>query len=85
MFRAVRHPAAVIPPFVERTYRCGPPAEFAGPDGGFATYLDVCSPGSHYRVVGIRILHQRHDAARHLLYPAGHCRSRSDRDLHAQG
>ncbi|CAG2158864.1 RES domain-containing protein [Cupriavidus numazuensis] len=38
VFRAVRHPAAVIPPYVERTYRFGPPAEFAGPDGRFATY-----------------------------------------------
>ncbi|WP_354673901.1 RES family NAD+ phosphorylase [Cupriavidus alkaliphilus] len=38
VFRAVRHLAAVIPPFVERTYRFGPPAELAGPDGRFATY-----------------------------------------------
>lgn len=38
VFRAVRHPAAVIPPYVERTYRFGPPAQFAGPDGRFSAY-----------------------------------------------
>ncbi|CAN7776098.1 RES domain-containing protein [Cupriavidus necator] len=38
VFRAVRHPAAVIPPYVERSYRFGPPAQFAGADGRFATY-----------------------------------------------
>lgn len=38
VFRAVRHPAAVIPPYVEQTYRFGPPAAFAGPDGRHATY-----------------------------------------------
>lgn len=36
--RAVRHPAAAIPAYVERTYRFGPPAEFAGADGRFASY-----------------------------------------------
>ncbi|BDB29409.1 RES domain-containing protein (plasmid) [Cupriavidus sp. P-10] len=36
--RAVRHPAAVIPPYVQRTYRFGPPAEFAGTDGRFSDY-----------------------------------------------
>ena len=38
LFRAVRHPAAVIPPYVERTYRFGPPAVFVGPDGRHTTY-----------------------------------------------
>lgn len=38
VFRAVRHPAAVVPAYVEQTYRFGPPAAFAGPDGRHTTY-----------------------------------------------
>lgn len=38
VFRAVRHPAAVIPPFVEQTHRFGPPDEFAGAGGRFPAY-----------------------------------------------
>ncbi|CAG9183786.1 hypothetical protein CURE108131_19000 [Cupriavidus respiraculi] len=38
LYRAVRHPGAVIPPYVERTYRFGPPAAFAGPDGRHANF-----------------------------------------------
>ncbi|WP_196812891.1 RES family NAD+ phosphorylase [Cupriavidus sp. WS] len=38
VFRAVRHQDAVIPPYVEQTYRFGPPAAFAGRDGRHATY-----------------------------------------------
>lgn len=44
VFRAVRHPAAVIPPYVERTYRFGPPDVFAGPDGRYATYWMYAAP-----------------------------------------
>ncbi|MDT4772819.1 hypothetical protein FQZ97_48990 [compost metagenome] len=36
--RAVRHPAAVIPPHVERTYRFGPPAALAGEGGRYPIY-----------------------------------------------
>lgn len=36
--RAVRHPAAIIPPYVERTYRFGPPPAFAGADGRYTPY-----------------------------------------------
>ncbi|XQU71829.1 RES domain-containing protein [Cupriavidus sp. H18C1] len=38
LYRAVRHPAAVIPPYVDHTYRFGPPAAFAGPDGRHARF-----------------------------------------------
>lgn len=38
IYRAVRHPAAVIPEYVERIYRFGPPAAYAGPDGRYSPY-----------------------------------------------
>lgn len=36
--RAVRHPAAVIPAYVERTYRFGPPDALAGEGGRYPIY-----------------------------------------------
>lgn len=44
IFRCVRSPKAVIPPYVERTYRFGPPAAFAGADGRFASYWMYAAP-----------------------------------------
>lgn len=38
LVRAVRHPAAVIPPYVQQTYRFGPPEALRGPDGRFSLY-----------------------------------------------
>lgn len=38
IFRCVRGPKGVIPPYVDGTYRFGPPPRFAGADGRFSTY-----------------------------------------------
>lgn len=38
LVRAVRHPAAVIPAYVEQTHRFGPPEALRGPDGRFSLY-----------------------------------------------
>ncbi|MBY4899243.1 RES family NAD+ phosphorylase [Cupriavidus sp. AU9028] len=38
LFRAVRHPAAVVPAYVQQTYRFGPPEALRGPDGQFSLY-----------------------------------------------
>ncbi|MDB0543312.1 RES family NAD+ phosphorylase [Ralstonia solanacearum] len=38
VYRAVRHPVAVIPPFVQRTYRFGPPDTLRNRDGQFPFY-----------------------------------------------
>lgn len=35
IYRAVRHPAAVIPPFVQRTYRFGPPESVRDAAGNY--------------------------------------------------
>ncbi|KAF7963927.1 hypothetical protein AWV80_04120 [Cupriavidus sp. UYMU48A] len=56
--RAVRHPPAVIPPYVERTYRFGQPAQVADADGRFTRYWMYAAPESHYRVVGLRLFEQ---------------------------
>lgn len=38
LYRAVRHLAAVIPPYVTRTYRFGPPDALRGADGQYPFY-----------------------------------------------
>uniref|UniRef100_UPI003F495579 RES domain-containing protein n=1 Tax=Cupriavidus taiwanensis TaxID=164546 RepID=UPI003F495579 len=38
LFRAAWHPDAVIPPYVQRTYRFGPPAAMVGADGRYPVF-----------------------------------------------
>ena len=85
VFRAVRHPAAVIPPFVERTYRFGPPAEFAGPHGRFATYWVYAAQDLTTALWEAGFCTNDMMQPGTFYIPLGHCRRRSDRNLHAQG